>query len=84
MQRCAFLWCHIDLYFPATGEDRMPTYHPKDRTAQGFVDMSLTVGIGLVTRDSVEDSQKGSWWFVVCEAAGQPITFTPYLGSVLS
>lgn len=31
-------------------------YHPKDRRAQGFIDMSPPVGIGLVTRDSVEDS----------------------------
>lgn len=38
------------------GEDRMPMYHPKDRRAQGFIDMFLPVGTGLVTRDSVEDS----------------------------
>lgn len=44
------------MHFPATGEDRMLTYHPKGRRAQGFLDVSLPVGIGLVTRDSVGDS----------------------------
>lgn len=34
----------------------MLMYHPKDRRVQGFIDMSPPVGIGLVTRDSVEDS----------------------------
>lgn len=46
---CGVTWICISLL---QGEDRMS----KDRRAQGFIDMFLPVGTGLLTRDSVKDS----------------------------